>query len=53
MSNLINLGIFFATFFGSFGIFFAGCAFLWWCSLYKKINLPKQKKEKEISHSMS
>jgi hypothetical protein len=41
MGNLGNLGIFF----GGLGIFFIGCAFLWWCSLYAKINLPKTKKE--------
>jgi hypothetical protein len=34
----------FCGFFGGFGIFFIGCAFLWWCSLYAKLNLPKQKK---------
>jgi hypothetical protein len=35
-----------ATFFAGLGVFFAGVGFLWWCSLYQKINLPKQKKEK-------
>jgi hypothetical protein len=44
MGSLGNLGIFFAGFFGGLGIFFIGCGFLWWCSLYGKINLPKQKK---------
>jgi hypothetical protein len=46
MGNLGNLGIFFAGFFGGLGIFFAGCGFLWWCTLYKKMNLPKQTKNK-------
>ena len=45
MGNLGTLGIFFAGFFGGLGIFFIGCGFFWWCSLYEKINLPKQKKE--------
>jgi hypothetical protein len=44
MGNLGNIGIFFAGFFGGLGIFFIGCGLLWWCSLYQKINLPKQKK---------
>jgi hypothetical protein len=38
MGNLGALGIFFA----GLGIFFIGCGFFWWCSLYAKINLPKQ-----------
>ncbi len=42
MENLVNLGFFFA----GIGIFFVGVGFLWWCSLYEKIKLPKQKKEK-------
>jgi hypothetical protein len=42
MEGLVTIGIFFA----GLGIFFAGVGFLWWCSLYGKINLPKQKKEK-------
>jgi hypothetical protein len=46
MGNLGNLGIFFAGFFGGIGIFFIGCGLLWWCSLYAKINLPKQKGNK-------
>jgi len=37
MGSLGALGIFFA----GLGIFFVGCGFLWWCSLYEKINLPK------------
>ena len=45
MEHLGTLGIFFAGFFGGLGIFFIGCGFFWWCSLYEKINLPKQKKE--------
>ena len=46
MGNLGMLGIFFAGFFGGLGIFLAACGLLWWCSLYKNINLPKQKKDK-------
>jgi hypothetical protein len=46
MGNLGTLGIFFAGFFGGLGIFLAACGLLWWCSLYQKINLPKQKKNK-------
>lgn len=42
MEFLAMLGIFFA----GLGIFFGGVGFLWWCSLYDKIKLPKQKKEK-------
>jgi hypothetical protein len=42
MGNLGTLGIFFA----GLGIFFVGVGFLWWCSLYEKINLPKHKKNK-------
>ena len=45
MGNLGTLGIFFAGFFGGLGIFLA-CGLLWWCSLYQKINLPKQKKNR-------
>jgi hypothetical protein len=41
MDKLYLLGIFFA----GLGIFFAGVGFLWWCSLYEKVNLRKQKKE--------
>lgn len=41
MEFLAMLGIFFA----GLGIFFGGVGFLWWCSLYDKIKLPKQKKE--------
>jgi hypothetical protein len=37
MGTLGALGIFFA----GLGIFFVGCGFLWWCSLYEKINLRK------------
>jgi hypothetical protein len=44
MGNLGTLGIFFAGFFGGLGVFLAACGLLWWCSLYQKINLPKQKK---------
>ena len=36
MDNLTSLGVFFAGFFGGFGVFFIGCAFLWWGSLYQK-----------------
>jgi len=46
MGNLGTNGIFFAGFFGGLGVFFAGCGFLWWCSLYQKIHLPEQKKNK-------
>lgn len=42
MEHLSSLGIFFA----GLGLFLASCGFFWWCSLYEKINLPKQKKEK-------
>ena len=42
MEFLAIIGIFFA----GLGIFFGGVGFLWWCSLYDKIKLPKQKKEK-------
>ncbi len=41
MGNLGTLGVFF----GGLGIFLGACGLLWWCSLYAKINLPKQKKE--------
>lgn len=41
MHTLYILGIFFI----GLGIFFAGVGFLWWCSLYEKIHLQKQKKE--------
>ena len=41
MEKLGTLGMFFA----GLGIFFVGLGFLWWCSLYDKINLPKQKKK--------
>jgi hypothetical protein len=46
MGNLGTVGIFFAGFFGGLGIFLAACGLLWWCSLYQKINLPKQKGNK-------
>ena len=42
MEHLGNLGIFF----GGLGLFLASCGLFWWCSLYEKINFPKQKKEK-------
>jgi hypothetical protein len=29
------------TFFIGLGIFFVGVGFLWWISLYEKINFPK------------
>ena len=42
MENLVTLGIFLA----GVGVLLAGVGFLWWCSLYEKIKLTKQKKEK-------
>lgn len=36
MSNLANLGIFFAGFFGGFGVFFLGVDALWKTSLEAK-----------------
>ncbi len=42
MEFLAMIGIFFA----GLGIFFGGVGFLWWCSLYDKIKLSKQKREK-------
>jgi hypothetical protein len=42
MEHLGNLGIFFA----GLGIFLLSCGFFWWCSIYEKIKLPQQKKEK-------
>lgn len=41
MDKLYLLGIFLA----GLGILLAGVGFLWWCSIYEKINSPKQKKE--------
>jgi len=41
MGILGTLGIFFA----GLGILLASFGFFWWCSLYEKIKLPKQKKE--------
>ena len=41
MNVLYILGIFFI----GLGVFFGGVGFLWWCSIYEKINSPKQKKE--------
>ena len=40
MNVLYILGIFFI----GLGVFFAGLGFLWWCSIYQQIKLPKQKK---------
>jgi len=42
MENLFNIGIFFA----GLGILLASFGLFWFVSLYEKINLPKQKKEK-------
>ena len=42
MESLVNLGLFLA----GLGVFLAGIGFLWWCSLYEKINLLKHKNEK-------
>lgn len=40
LDGLFNgLGVFMA----GLGIFFMGLGFLWWCSLYEKIKLPKKK----------
>ena len=41
MDKLYMLGIFFV----GVGILLASVGFLWWCSIYEKIHLPKQKKE--------
>lgn len=43
MDNLVTLGVFFA----GLGVFFIGIGFLWWCSIYQKIKLPKQEKDIE------
>jgi hypothetical protein len=32
VENLANIGVFLA----GIGVFFIGCAFLWYCSLYSK-----------------
>lgn len=32
---MLQIGIFF----GGLGIFLTACGFLWWCSIYQKINL--------------
>ena len=37
MENLGTLGIFF----GGLGILLLGCGFMWWCSIYQKINSSK------------
>jgi len=39
MENLVSLAILLAA----LGVFFAGIGFLWWCSIYEKINKPKPK----------
>lgn len=36
MSNLANLGIFFAGFFGGLGVFFIGCGLMWFISVWSK-----------------
>jgi len=41
MEKLYMLGIFFV----GVGILLSGVGFLWWCSIYEKIHLQKQKKE--------
>ena len=46
MTGLAGIGIFFAGFFGGLGVFFIGCAFLWWVSVYKKCKESAQKEEK-------
>lgn len=33
MNGLVNIGIFFAGFFGGLGIFFTGIGVLWWVSI--------------------
>jgi len=36
VDNLANLGIFFAGFFGGFGIFLLGCGLMWFISVWSK-----------------
>jgi hypothetical protein len=45
MEKLVDLGIFFAGLFGGLGIFFLGCGFLWWCTLYKQKYVDNQHRE--------
>jgi hypothetical protein len=42
MESLVNLGLFLA----GFGVFLAAVGFLWWCSIYEKINSTTDKKKK-------
>jgi len=41
MGNLVELGIFLA----GLGVFFSGIGFLWWCSIYDKLNKLKNKQD--------
>jgi hypothetical protein len=36
VSNLASLGIFFAGFFGGFGVFLLGCGLMWFISVWSK-----------------
>lgn len=35
VDGLVNIGVFFAGFFGGLGVFFIGCALLWATSVWK------------------
>ena len=41
MEALVPLGIFLAC----LGVLLAGLGFLWWCSIYEKIHMTKEKKK--------